>query len=59
MNSKNKNSKLLADNCSTTRNFEQLFKKSKLKTKIINNKLFDKILINSSNEKKKISLFDV
>lgn len=46
--------KNLADDYSTNRNFEQLFKKSKKNAKSNKNKLFDDILIKSSEEKKYI-----
>ena len=54
---KTKNNKLSTDNCSTNRNFEQLFKKSKISNvKTNKNKLFDEILIKSS-ENNKTSIF--
>ena len=54
---KTKNNKLSTDNCSTIRNFEQLFKKSKISNvKTNKNKLFDEILIKSS-ENNKTSIF--
>ena len=56
MNSKPQNKKNAGDNCSTNRNFEQLFKKSKKNVNRNKNKLFDEILIKSSEEKTKTFL---